>query len=302
MDHFRTGLFRPIQLEARQGSAHTTMLKLAQSKRFRPTYVLTLAALAAVLTATHGIGAAATSATAIGLWTGGSSSDGSSSDGSIASAAIDAVPAPYGLATIAGRVVDADGRPLSGVTVELRGGGEGSARFAFVDGHRNSRPTGLLVTDSTGEFELHFVPHPHRPYALALEAEGFAAPSWNWRAIGAADVFDLGTVALPKAATVRGQVVDGQGRPLAGPWRVTVASAWSLPVAGPRAHAGPTWVREWVDPETGRFEIVGLPPGKADIRLDAEGLPFFDGPMVNVPAGGALELDFEYTGPIPPSE
>lgn len=211
----------------------------------------------------------------------------------------------YGLATIAGRLVDESGRPLAGASVELRGrraDGGAPLALAFVDDHRASCADGRTRTDANGAFALHFVPRPGRAYALGVAADGHVAASWSWRAIEAADVLVLGDVVLPKGVRVRGQVVDRAGRALLGPWRVTLASHWSPPVAATGARPGPAWQRTTVDPATGTFEFTAVPVGKADLRLDARGLPFWDAPVVTIGAQGTRDLVLRYGGASVPSE
>lgn len=136
-----------------------------------------------------------------------------------------------------------DGSPIAGVRVSLRWGIPGGA-----SGH----------TDAAGRFTTHLLPgtvtampvriprpyyYPKATYAGQAVAEG-------------AEHLALSVLQLARGVEVRGRVVDGGQRPVAG---AEVVGFWPLPAGGD------TPVRAWSN-AAGEFIINGVAPG-ADVRL-----------------------------------
>ena len=98
-------------------------------------------------------------------------------------------------ATMRGRVVDPDGRPLAGLTVEA---GRRGTSVALA-----SRAT----TGADGRFE--FGPLVPGTWWLSIDAEGYPGFEDGPIALGADAVHDAGTIQLAKGGTVRARIVAG---------------------------------------------------------------------------------------------
>ncbi len=81
------------------------------------------------------------------------------------------------------------------------------------------------------------------------------------------EIRDLGRIVLPVGAVVRGMVIDGSGTPVAG------ARVWMLPpnAAGDLASWAAGRMLEAGSNGDGTFELSGLTPGPALVRVDAHG-------------------------------
>jgi protocatechuate 3,4-dioxygenase beta subunit len=143
-------------------------------------------------------------------------------------------------ASVFGRVVDPDGRPIAGGRVT-----------AWA-----TRPEGLsyrlsaseaTLTDADGRFELRRL----RPGKLHLAARhpDFARSTWRELELGAGERLNDLELAVRRGATITGRVLDENGAPLVD--RLVLL------------HAVEAWdpVRLRTD-EDGRFEIGGLVPGE----------------------------------------
>jgi hypothetical protein len=74
------------------------------------------------------------------------------------------------------------------------------------------------TTDADGAFTLRFDPPSPLKFRLVAKAPGHAEVTWNWSAIGAGEIKDLGDIQLRVGATVVGRLVDRAGRALPGKW------------------------------------------------------------------------------------
>jgi len=144
-------------------------------------------------------------------------------------------------ARVSGRVLDPAGMPAAGAEVR-----------AAADAPRARRDTPRARTEDDGSFRLEAVP----PGVVALVARG------GDLADGPPEVLELlpgeertGVVLrLRPGATVRGQVLDGAGRP----------------EVGARVEASGL-AEELLTDEDGRFEARGIPPGPARILARTQG-------------------------------
>ncbi len=145
-------------------------------------------------------------------------------------------------ASIVGRIVDGwDDRPLAGAAVEVR----------RADGTR----LGEDVTDDEGFFELSRV--PVGTYQLSAESPGLLRHERRVRLVPrrpSIEDLDLEDIALSPGGSVRGEVVDALGAPVAG---AEVAAA-----AGSR----PPWGQSVRTDAAGTFVIAGLAPGETTLR------------------------------------
>jgi protocatechuate 3,4-dioxygenase beta subunit len=152
-----------------------------------------------------------------------------------------------GASTLAGRMVDADGRPLGGVTLWLRSG-FGDARGQFV----------------TGDADGHFVVEdlPEGPLVLQsraaplLDVSGIELPAAGTRNVEL--VLDIGRHDLA------GQVLDRDGQPVPGS---ELSLAWTEASNGIRSHSR----RSTLADDQGRFAFTRLGPGEhtLDVRAAA---------------------------------
>lgn len=169
---------------------------------------------------------------------------------------------------VAGRVVDDRGEPLKAFTIELK------HVVDVVDGKPaawTSEP--IEITTSDGGFEIHGV--RAGTCLVALAAAGHAAP--NEVSLQLPATVPPLTIAVPRAAQVRGVVVDAAGAPVAGA-RVTVLA--------PGVHVPSRATLDMVDElvtevdedapspftdASGRFVLEGVRPGAGVLRADADG-------------------------------
>jgi len=160
-----------------------------------------------------------------------------------APAAPAAVPAAgAGGPDVAGRVVDLDGEPLAGATVELRARETVHAELSRRLAGEVPRPVAATTAGEDGRFRL--AAPTAGMWVLSFAAPGFAAAELELTPLLADE--ELGDLALPPAEEVRVAVRDPAGRPVAGarvvgveaggPWRDPERGLWPVPVA---ARTGP---------------------------------------------------------------
>jgi hypothetical protein len=194
-------------------------------------------------------------------------------------------------ATLSGRVIDQKGNPLARAEVELTAPPAGDA-FEIVR------------SDQQGRFTIGPVaPGRYQVWARAAGHALVSPPELELRADGAPRL----DVRLARAAQLSGQVVDEQGKPLAGAL-VTVAAQTglgvqdlavlpgSLPAASDAANLPAEALtrkgrlRSTASGEGGRFLLPDLPPGPVRVEVTAAArLPVRRGPM-DVEAGRGVDL------------
>jgi protocatechuate 3,4-dioxygenase beta subunit len=218
-------------------------------------------------------------------------------------------------AVIAGRVVEASGRPLSGLTVSaLR-------QAAGPDGRTIATTSQMAQTNGAGEFRIASLPEgnyvviaapmPRPPFAPTV-SETVLAPTYypgtpdkdaaQVIAVGSAQTvsgLQFSMVSLP-AHQVSGVLVDEAGSPLAG--------AIVMLMIDPKKGGPPTPATGQTD-ENGRFKIGGIVPGTYRVMTGMSSLP--PGPPVQggfrvaVPVGvtGGIFVGGRDTGlsPTPPA-
>jgi RNA polymerase sigma-70 factor (ECF subfamily) len=163
--------------------------------------------------------------------------------GGIASTAVEpaqavelvAVPA----ARLTGRVVDEDGGPVAGASLELHG--------------QSRNPHGRVGTTSSG-LDGRFVfdalaPQP-APVELVAECGPMHATASEKLTITAGETIEGVTLILPRAASVEGRVVDASGRPKAG-----------VVIGEFRESERPFALTD----SNGRFRLTGFPAGDHDL-------------------------------------
>jgi hypothetical protein len=172
-----------------------------------------------------------------------------------------------GEASIAGRVEDAAGSPASGAVVV--------ARSQEDDGE----PARQSTADAEGRFEVGGV--PPGAWRLVASSPGLVPAVARGVAAGTRDV----VLRLTEGGRIAGSVRDrATGTPVA-PFTVAVR---------PRGRRGPLRTLSVVDP-AGRYEIEGLPPGRAAVLVAAPGRAPSAEQEVVVPEPGAAPAvaDFE---------
>jgi hypothetical protein len=142
-------------------------------------------------------------------------------------------------------VIDEAGRPVNGAALGLRD----VATKTAVGG-------AWTITDGT--WEVHGV--EPGTYELVNDAGYGYAPVAGQVTIVDGDVVDLGDVVFRTGAVVTGRVLDAAGAPVAGAW----VSAEQVLATDPQNL---TWASNGWSDRTGRFRLVGLSAGKAEIGV-----------------------------------
>lgn len=161
--------------------------------------------------------------------------------------------ARQGTGTVAGRIVDLEGRPVAGAEVWA--------------GDRD-QVTARVRTGADGRFRLGPLSEERAATIWAEdEARGLAREHFEEVRVFAGFETELGTVALVPGIRVVGRVIDRQGRPVAG-GEATLES-WHHLLGHTITLNGPRW-RVHGD-EQGRFRTPALPAGKLDVVIRASG-------------------------------
>jgi RNA polymerase sigma factor (sigma-70 family) len=149
---------------------------------------------------------------------------------------------------VVGTVVDAAGRPASGVEMVM-GTPTEPADFRGAGGSNNNQTT----TDATGRFAFS---DPGEPFMVVARTEaGYAQAEFPVDAHGA------GTLRLKAWASVRGRFQDG-GKPIAG------ATVFVQPIRIDALDQPRIWaMTQVVTGPDGAFEFPRVPPGAANVRV-----------------------------------
>ena len=167
-------------------------------------------------------------------------------------------------ASIAGRIMDASGRPLSQVSVRVRpvSSPETAApQTSKTDGEGGYRIFGL----PPGEYIVEAWPPPAEGPAVAYTPTFFPSVAVMDQAVkvsvSAGEPRNDVTFSLYRAARVSGKVVVPNGQPMSG---INIALVLTEPAAKPSLDAGPGptagFLRVPVS-ETGEFSVPGVVPG-----------------------------------------
>ena len=193
--------------------------------------------------------------------------------------------APAG--TIAGRVVDAAGRPLAGVQVgalPVRWT-EGSPRYATA----RSREDGRFRLSQLAPGELH---------AVTASLEGFATATVKADALPRGRRTAPVRIVLERGTTAFGRVLDRENRPVRGAELVLAPAASEVMFSREQLFSGDEAgeVQATSGPEGG-FELRHLNPGRFQLQVNHKGFAPFTLPGIEVPPRtarldlGTLTLD-----------
>lgn len=189
------------------------------------------------------------------------------------------------LATLAGRVVDEAGRPVSGARVVYHDPDELFVRGLLAPSGGPGRPETL--TDATGAFRLD-VPWAEERDRGPGEPAFLEAPGFGRLAVSHADhrtaqhdcprvqpgsTHDLGSLVLGAGARVAGRVLDERGRAVADA-RVTVRNLETATPGRLPIFLGGRFLDAYCAAVTGvdgRFVVVGVGPGRAEVEVRAAG-------------------------------
>jgi protocatechuate 3,4-dioxygenase beta subunit len=189
-------------------------------------------------------------------------------------------------ATLSGRVVDEEGRPIEGATAAVSRGGENVFR-AFV---RSLEGGGATRTGRDGSFRATRLA-PGDNQRLDVRHDDYEERAIGGISLSAGGVRSGATVVLRRGLSVRGVVKDEEGRPLAGA-EVDLSSARTLRAGRggvQMSFIGPgSQLRRETGPD-GRFEFRGLKAGDYTASARRPGFSRATVDPVNVAEGRAVE-------------
>ncbi len=165
-------------------------------------------------------------------------------------------------ANIAGRVTDAEGRPLSGAEVSIAQDHPSSQ--ASAAGSDPQEP--VTVTANDGHFIVGDLVSGDR-IDLLIQRSGFLTTTVKGVRAPAAK---LVTVVMKPAAGIRGRVTNGEGAPIPDA-EVTLEAFGHGADSEDWLGIGSGFSGEASTDERGRFEIAGVIPGGAELQINADG-------------------------------
>ncbi len=183
--------------------------------------------------------------------------------------------------TLTARVVDPDGAPIPGVTVDVFQSRDSGPRNAVVISFggqpRRGDPDATGVTDGEGAVTVRQVP---RGKAVAAFFAGGYVPRRLPDVEVPPEGADLGEVELTPGVTIRGTTTDPEGRPVAGA-EVALLESPQMPFFNPVTRSD----------ADGRFEIPDVDPhGERYLQARAEGYVPRAPLKVTLPPEGDVEL------------
>ncbi|HTY42350.1 MAG TPA: carboxypeptidase regulatory-like domain-containing protein [Thermoanaerobaculia bacterium] len=187
-----------------------------------------------------------------------------------------AAPASLALtpaASIAGRVVDAQGKPVPGAAVTLEPSRGGRGRFAaFAAGSRGPRAGMTARTGPDGSFRLDGLPAITSGAPLVATHAGYAPAERPGVTLKPGQTLANVVLVLPAGLSVKGRVVDAASQPVSGA-EIRVAPSQGQG-RGPgrflRPPAAPSTPNA-VSAADGTFTVAGLAAGAYDVTASHDG-------------------------------
>lgn len=158
---------------------------------------------------------------------------------------IEIVLSPGG--SITGRVVDAAGEPLAGVSVQGEAEGDDA-------GERGSF---WITTGDAGDGRFTTNDTTPGTYALRVRASGAGEASRTGVKVVAGRTTDVGTIALERGGVVTGTVIDADGQGIPGATVLALRDVHNRRRDDPKAETD----------AAGAFEIRGVRPGKVEVQV-----------------------------------
>ena len=117
---------------------------------------------------------------------------------------------------LTGRAVDDRGEGVRSATVQVFHLPTAPPGFEYSLGQPASFPLPELVTDAEGKFAFPSQLDPDGSYRVALTASGYLPSRSPWKKMPDEGGLEMGNVAMARMCVIAGQVVDRQGKPIAG--------------------------------------------------------------------------------------
>jgi protocatechuate 3,4-dioxygenase beta subunit len=177
-------------------------------------------------------------------------------------------------ASIAGKVVDAQGKSVAGAHVSLEPPRGGRGRFGLggLGGFRGPRPDLSTRTGPDGAFRLEGLPAIPSGVPLTASHAGFAPAERPGVTLKAGQALTGIVLVLPAGLAVRGRVVDESSQPVAGAEiRVAPSEGRSGPARFLRRFFGGATPPNAVTGEDGSFTVAGLAAGAWDVTAAHDG-------------------------------
>jgi hypothetical protein len=200
-------------------------------------------------------------------------------------------PAPT-LCELRGKFTLADGTPARDVALSVMGWESNSDRVRKYGAPENWKaPSGTSNADGT--FSIRFDPPRAYQFVLSAQLPGWCETSWRWGEIEPGKTIDVGAIELVRGGSIRGRIVDAQGRVLSKGWRIYAEAANGARIM----DREPARVQGSPDATTGEFVLEGLPAGPTRLKANSRIANWIEGPIVDVRAGEESKADITYSGP-----
>ncbi|MBL8858791.1 MAG: carboxypeptidase regulatory-like domain-containing protein [Planctomycetes bacterium] len=200
--------------------------------------------------------------------------------------------APTDRAEIRGRVLLPDGNPASAAVLHLQGWNASVERFA-----RFGAPAAWkdldATCDSEGRFKLRFDPPRAFQFMLEADLKGYCKTNRRWDEIEPGAKIDVGDLQIQDGGSIRGRIVDRQGRALTTGWTV-----YAKPVPKDALSAfGQLQAFTRPDAQSGEFLFTGLTPSKTELWATSRLTGGIGSQIIEVHDGEETQADIDYTGP-----
>jgi RNA polymerase sigma factor (sigma-70 family) len=167
--------------------------------------------------------------------------------------------------TVAGRVVDADGKPVSGAVVTLVG--MPKSRNTVASGWLEHKALARGTAGADGRFRLTLADETRAKYQGVYAVAGKEGHGMTWEQVPVTVEGAETVLRLPPEKVLRGRVLDLQGVPIAGAdvsveWVGTIAAKQPGGVGLGKLAAGdfPAWPEPKTTDKDGKFVLRGLNP------------------------------------------